>query len=101
MSLNENAMSTCSECRENPCIWLTYQDSMKEAMMEWVDFETSTKGCPPKNNITRKETYKWFIRMKYGYLGKGKRVEIPACFLARVREIYPDEEEDYIGFKAK
>ena len=101
MSLKETDVSTCSHCGEQPCIWFTYEDSIKETMMEWYALETSTKHCPPTNNLTRKECYKCYIRMRYGYLGKGKRVEIPACVLARVREIYPDEKEDYMGFKAK
>jgi hypothetical protein len=89
MSLEKTDVSTCSHYGEQPCIWFAYEDNIKENMMEWYALETW------------KECYKCCIRMRYGYLGKGKRVEIPACVLARVRKIYPDEEEDYMGFKAK
>jgi hypothetical protein len=101
MSLEEEEVSACSYCGEQPCIWFTYEDVIKDTMTEWCAIQTSTKHCAPTNNLKRKEFYKSYIRMRYGYLGKGQRVEIPACVLAQVRKMYPDEKEEYMGFKGK
>ncbi|XP_074544533.1 P2X purinoceptor 7 [Halichoeres trimaculatus] len=43
--------------------------------------------------------YRSFVSWCWGYLGKDNRVVIPSCVVLRIQKEYPDEEEEYTGFK--
>ena len=51
-----------------------------------------------ENKEMRKSMYRMFTYLKYGHLGRGVRIPIPECVVAKVREKYPDPDEDYMGF---
>ena len=42
--------------------------------------------------------YRMFTYLKYGHLGRGVRIPIPECVVAKIREKYPDPDEEYMGF---
>ena len=42
--------------------------------------------------------YRMFTYLKYGHLGRGVRIPIPECVVAKIREKYPDPNEEYMGF---
>jgi hypothetical protein len=91
----------CSFCGEFPCIWYDYEESIVETSNDMIALAKTADGCPPKNNIVRKEGYKCFVRMHYGHLGVGNRQEIPACVLNHIRALYPDDNGAYMGFKSE
>lgn len=39
------------------------------------------------------------MMLKGEKLGKGKRIIIPACVVGEIRKRYPDENEQYTGFR--
>ena len=46
--------------------------------------------------------FRYYIQLKYGYVGKGVRIEIPTCVLTEIRVMFPEETEDkYMGFKSE
>ncbi|XP_077111158.1 uncharacterized protein LOC143767024 [Ranitomeya variabilis] len=58
---------------------------------------------PPQNKIVnslkRKTAYRAFTAWIHGLLGKGNRRPIPPCVVKLVREAFPDDKEEYMGFK--
>ncbi|XP_040195956.1 P2X purinoceptor 7-like [Rana temporaria] len=51
------------------------------------------------NRRLRKTAYRLFITWIYGYLGKGNRRVIPSCAVKKIREVFPDPNATYVGFK--
>ena len=39
-----------------------------------------------------------FAREKHGHLGKGNRIPVPNCAVKKIREAFPDAEDNYVGF---
>ena len=44
--------------------------------------------------------YRMFVSWVFGYLGRGVRVPLPACAVTRIRNEYPDDQSQYVGFRA-
>ena len=59
----------------------------------------------PEPNIKGKKCYRYFSYEIHGYLGKGNRIELPACVVKKIREAFPNVEDSngntvsYVGFK--
>lgn len=52
------------------------------------------------NNLNRKRLYKSvFHRMDFGVLGEHERRELPWCICAKIRQVYPDGDGIYMGFR--
>ncbi|CAJ0921566.1 unnamed protein product [Ranitomeya imitator] len=47
----------------------------------------------------RKTAYRAFTAWIHGFLGKGNRRPIPSCVVKLVREAFPEEHQEYMGFK--
>jgi hypothetical protein len=84
----------CKHCGYDPCVVLEFEVEVHQ-LVEGFDF-TKTP-----NNIARKELYRFFSNAMHGVLGKGKRRQLPACVLTRVRKYYPEADGKYMGFKEK
>ena len=52
------------------------------------------------NSNVRFYCYRMFTYMRYGHLGRGNRIPIPACVQAKIHELYPDPNNRYVGFRA-
>lgn len=76
---------------------------MKEAILAKGQNFVSGKTCKQdiaSNSGIRKMLYRFYIEQKYGYLGKGNRIQIPQCVLAGIRAAYPEEDGGrYMGFR--
>ena len=53
------------------------------------------------NNVLRKFAYQESVRVIYGVMGKGNRVQLPQCVVEGVRREYPDEKDMYMGYKSE
>jgi hypothetical protein len=84
----------CKHCGYDPCVVLEFEVEVHQ-LVEGFDFTKTT------NNIARKEIYRFFSNAMHGVLGKGKRRELPACVLTRVRKYYPEKDGNYMGYKEK
>ncbi len=40
-----------------------------------------------------------FTSAKHGNLGKKKRIPLPDCVVSGIRDVYPDVDNEYVGFK--
>ncbi|XP_069585064.1 uncharacterized protein [Ranitomeya imitator] len=57
---------------------------------------------PPSKEIKRKlrkTAYRSFTAWIHGYLGAGNRRPIPSCVVHKVRFAFPDDDDEYMGFK--
>jgi hypothetical protein len=61
--------------------------------------EDTNEETNPTNNIIRKKCYQVFIALHHGYLGRNKREKIPSCVTTAIRQVYPDCNGLYMGFK--
>ena len=52
-------------------------------------------------NVMRKMMYRYYTTLVHGHLGKGRRVKIPDCVVTGIRDMCPDEDGSYMGFKEK
>ncbi|CAJ0924024.1 unnamed protein product [Ranitomeya imitator] len=47
----------------------------------------------------RKTAYRSFTAWIHGYLGAGNRQPIPSCVVNKVCYAFPDDDDEYMGFK--
>ncbi|XP_044134155.1 P2X purinoceptor 7-like [Bufo gargarizans] len=52
-----------------------------------------------ENRCLRWASYRKFTNLVYGFLGKGHRIPVPSCVVSKIRELYPDHEGNYTGFR--
>lgn len=52
-------------------------------------------------NSVRKNAYKCYIYEKYGLLGKFNRIKLPQCVLKGIRNKWPYNNGNYMGFKSQ
>ena len=86
----------CPYCNQNPCLWDVYEESLKEELNNWLE---TIEDKNPTNNVIRKKCYHLFTALHHGYLGRKKRERIPTCVTTAIREVYPDCNGHYMGFK--
>jgi len=79
-------------CRTN-----TEWEKVEEDMRRFYEdsFVLDSKG------VGRDLTGEVVTRNVHGYLGKGCRVKIPDCVVTGIRDMCPDEDGSYMGFKEK
>ena len=82
----------CNQCKKRgvKCVW----PSMKRQVKSMV-----TTGCQGDNNIKRKMAYRIAARRIHGKLGPRVRKQLPDCVVSGVRELFPDEDGNYMGYK--
>jgi hypothetical protein len=81
----------CRLCLKTPCVFLQYQDEL-ERVVEIMYPEES-------NRTKRYHMYRRMSRELHGPLGKGRRKPLPKCFVQGFRDLYPDEADNYTGFR--
>jgi hypothetical protein len=82
----------CSKCQQQPCI--VYQD--KTFLNEVIAMKVVGGKA---NNECRFLMYKEFTRRLHGYLGKKNRRELPLCIKHFTREVFPEEDGCYVGYR--
>jgi hypothetical protein len=100
----------CESCNINPCDWSTYGHDVISHLNEnyvglYVDKEgnVSNELSETITIITNQHlhylAYCAFSAAKHGFLGKKKRILLPHCIQMGIRSKFPDEHDDYVGFK--
>jgi len=91
----------CPHCEQIPCEWSVYGptvvDSVRATHGTMSGTVMGSKACL-KNKSCRHDAYRTYTRTKFGYLGKGRRIPLPACVVNGIRDIFPDANDNYVGF---
>jgi len=100
----------CHMCGQTPCEWITVGSVVEDAILEEFDIgSAATSGAVVKkatgekvpNNSMRFVCYKMFIAEKYGHLGRGNRIRCKPCVEEKIKELFPDLDNNYTGFSAE
>jgi len=99
----------CYMCGQSPCEW----DTIGALVLQNVQSEYDVQSAPEHGYVLRKSTgekvtnnkirfisYKLFIAEKYGHLGRGNRIRCKPCVEDKIRQLFPDMENNYTGFTA-
>jgi hypothetical protein len=108
--LGKDANLHCDECRQNPCDWMKYGPCIliqinNEYAGKFVDRDGNiVDDADGRVRIGNKQlrflAYSAFTSMKHGYLGKHNRIPIPKCVESGIRLNYPDNNNEYVGFRS-
>jgi hypothetical protein len=83
---------SCERCdNEDECFAIEAIRSAKD----WSENEP----FEVKNNKLRKRAYREATLLIHQYLGRGRRMKLPDCIVEAIRQEFPDEEKNYMGFK--
>jgi hypothetical protein len=92
-----NDMSPCPYCDETPCF--LYQ-GLYESITE---LEEKLREADYEDKLTNKQIryqlYRHATAFIHGFLGKGKRMEIPKCVRGEILDLAPESDGKYVGFK--
>ena len=47
----------------------------------------------------RSVAYRQFIRLVWEYVGHGKRIPLPCCVYNKIRQTFPDKDNNYRGYE--
>lgn len=85
----------CVKCGETPCELIENKDFiMEKAELLMCD----NVLC---NKERRHCLYKHTIRHIYGYLGRDVRMPLSSCVVKKIQSLFPDDNNQYTGFKPK
>lgn len=87
-------LEMCTYCGGTPCSWIELKDEVIQKTIQDLCFEESKT-----NNQARKLAYRRYIFDRYGYVGKGMRIQLPHCVMSGIRSVWPDANGKYMGFK--
>ena len=51
------------------------------------------------NKKIRFALYRAFTYQRYGYLGRGNRIKLGSCVENKIKDLFPSELEEYVGFR--
>ena len=63
---------------------------------ERIDGDTLDKV---DNKKIRFALYRAFTYQRYGFLGKGNRIQLGSCVENKIKELFPSEDNAYVGFR--
>lgn len=107
LELEDLELEVCEICGSTPCEWTEYGDSVLQQSrllfhQESNDGETvllNFHGEVVPNSTARKALYRAFTHYKFGHLGKGNWIPLTDCVTQKIRELFPEENGKYEGFR--
>lgn len=90
--------SMCSDCGGTPCFWIELKDDVCNTVKESFN---NAQEAAQNNNELRKAAYRAYVAERYGFLGAGRRMRLPDCVVAGIREMWPSPDNTYVGFHDK
>jgi len=81
----------CPTCECDPCHRELYGDQLRG--------EGTLQDPANPNAQARKALYRACVLAVHGPLGRGNWVQVPPCVRDLIRELFPDEDEEYMGHK--
>lgn len=92
MGIESDYPGICEYCKYDPCV-------IEQYAFEGIDTVHSLEFSGMSANECRKKLYRFYFLSMYGPAGKGNRTRLPACVVAKVRELFPSGNGEYMGFK--
>jgi hypothetical protein len=90
----------CPHCEQIPCDWSVYGptavDSVRATHGTMSGTVMGSETCL-KNKSCWHDAYRTYTGTKFGYLGKGRRISLPACVVNVIRDIFPDANDNYVA----
>lgn len=97
----EEPAARCPLCFNSPCL---LEQGLAKSIMEY--YETALCDDPDEGttSFTSKEIrfrlYRHATSWMHGFLGKGRRIQLPTCVVGEIKDIAPaDRGTEYVGFK--
>jgi len=102
--------TVCDYCTNSPCDWTLFGEEIilhlnEKYVGQFMDgsgivVDASAENSMPINNRKlRYLAYSAFTLAKHSYLGKKKQVPLPNCVVHGIRDTFPDESNNYVGFR--
>lgn len=90
-------MKPCPYCGDTPCF---LDQGLYESLTE---FESTLRDADHDEQLANKQVrfqlYRHATNWMHGYLGKGKRIELPQCVRSEILDLAPESNGSYVGFK--
>jgi hypothetical protein len=97
MSSDDVEETPCPLCQSVPCL---LRQGLYDSI---VEFEESIRDGDHEGTITNKEVrfrlYRHATMWIHGFLGKGKRIELPQCVRTEILDLAPESDRVYVGFQ--
>lgn len=93
--------TVCEICGGTPCDWIFLGDDIIHKVKQEIDLNKNIRNIVMSNKEIRKEAYKTYVYEKYGFLGKGNRVKCPDCVTESIHKMWPDPNNEYMGYKSE
>ena len=100
LPMEKNAVCDCVDFGFVTCVLAKWNDADAEINFDSLE-RNALESCDDPlripNNLLRKKWYKKVFSLLDNAEGDGRR-ELPKCACARIRQIYPSEDGNYMGF---
>ena len=102
-NFNEDDLIVCAMCGSMPCEWIEFGKSLLENANVIHPKDGDGERSDDKNVVADDErvlktSCRMLTRAKHGHLGKGNIIPLPNCVLQKIRDAFPDPEDDHVGF---
>ena len=108
----EEEEEVCVHCSGTPCKWEEFGDEIVQREQDMHGSQSVIVVCDEErsqiankktkkqfeNKERRKSMYWMFTYSKNGHLGRGLRIPVPECVVAKIQEKYADPDGEYMGF---
>jgi len=83
----------CTNCGQNPCDWLVFEEEICDECEQLVQEKRTNKEV-------WFHAYRLYTRLRHGVLQKINRRPLPICVRGEIMDNWPDPNHTYVGFQA-
>ena len=98
MDADDEDLEICEECGGTPCDWIKFGEEVLNEIE--LMYPANERPSDLENKTICKSAYRMFTYLKHGFLGKGNRIPIGYCVIQKIREKWPEEDGNYMGYKS-
>ena len=102
--VHEESNLWCPDCGNNPCEWRLYYamaaNHYYDRHSQRSDIYLEDEWLADINREHRYKLYDILHRMRAQRVRRSGRIPFPKCVVQEVRLLFPDPEDDYVGFRS-